>query len=107
MEIQFNSGNATDLNADFASDVEARVTERLDTRFGSRLTRVEVHVRDIDGTTNGPDGIEAKLEARPANGAPIVVTERAAEPLQAINSALGTLVNRLDTVFGKADDHRR
>ncbi len=107
MEIQFNSGNATALDAGFADDVEARVIERLDTRFGSRLTRVEVHVRDIDGTTDGPDGIEATLEARPANGAPIVVTERAAEPMQAINSALGTLVNRLDTVFGKAGDHRR
>ena len=106
MDIRFNSDNATELDAGFAESVETRLTERLDTRFGDRLTRIEVHVRDIDGTTNGPEGIEAQLEARPANGAPIVVTERAGEPMQAVNAALGTLVNRLDSVFGKADRHR-
>lgn len=107
MEIYLNSDNATDLDHDFTSVVDERVTERLEARFGSRLTRVEVHVRDIDGTTNGPEGIEAQIEARPANGAPIVVKERADEPMKAINSALGTLVSRLDSVFGKADHHRR
>ena len=106
MEIRFNSDNATDLGAEFASGVKERLTERLDNRFGARLTRIEVHVRDVDGTTNGAQGIEAQLEARPANGAPIVVTERAREPMQAVNAALGTLVNRLDSVFGKADRHR-
>lgn len=106
MNVHFNSDNATPLDADFAARVEERLTERLDERFGSRLTRIEVHVRDVDGDTNGPRGLEAQLEARPANGAPIVVTERASEPMQAVNAALGTLVNRLDSVFGKADRHR-
>ncbi len=106
MDIRFNSDNATELGAEFASGVEERLKERLDTRFGDRLTRVEAHIRDVDGTTNGPQGIEALLEARPANGAAIVVTERAGEPMQAINAALGTLVSRLDSVFGKADRHR-
>ena len=107
MEIYLNSDNATELDQSFASAVDERISERLETRFGSRLTRVEVHVRDIDGTTNGPSGIEAQIEARPANGAPIVVKERAGEPMQAVNSALGTLVTRLDSIFSKADQHRR
>lgn len=106
MDIFFSSDNATDLDADFAAGVEDRLKERLDARFGDRITRVEAHVRDVDGTTNGPQGIEATLEARQASGGPVVVTERAGEPMQAVNAALGTLVNRLDSAFGKADRHR-
>lgn len=107
MDIRFNSDNSIDGSADMADAVRERLTERLETRFGSRLTTIEVHVRDVDGDSNRSDGIEARLEARPKNGAPIFVTERAELPLDAVNAALGTLVTRLDSVFGKADRHRQ
>lgn len=106
MEIRFNSDNSIDGSADLGDAVRERLAERLETRFGSRLTTVEVHVRDVDGDSNRSDGVEASLEARPKNGEPIFVSERAEKPFDAVNSALGTLVNRLDTVFGKADRHR-
>lgn len=107
MEIRFNSGNAIDGSEEMAEAVTERLTERLETRFGSRLTTIEVHVRDIDGDSNRSDGVEARLEARPKNGEPIFVEERGAEPLEAVNAALGTLVNRLERVLGKADRHRK
>ncbi|MCX9148242.1 HPF/RaiA family ribosome-associated protein [Erythrobacter sp. WG] len=107
MEIRFNSDNAIEGSADMAQAVEERLTERLETRFGSRLTTIEVHVRDVDGDSNRADGVEARLEARPRDGQPIFVAERAEKPLEAVNAALGTLVTRLDTVFGKADRHRK
>lgn len=107
MDIRFNSDNAINGSAEMAQAVEERLTERLDTRFGSRLTTIEVHVRDVDGESNRSDGVEARLEARPKNGDPIFVAERGEKPMDAVNAALGTLVNRLDTVFGKADRHRK
>ncbi|WP_158094295.1 HPF/RaiA family ribosome-associated protein [Erythrobacter donghaensis] len=107
MDIRFNTDNATAGSADMAQAVEERLTERLDARFGERLTTIEVHVRDVDGDSNRPDGIEARLEARPKNGDPIFVAERGEKPMDAVNAALGTLVTRLDTVFGKADRHRK
>lgn len=107
MDIRFNSDNAIEGSADMAQAVEERLTERLETRFGSRLTTIEVHVRDVDGDSNRADGVEARLEARPRDGQPIFVAERAEKPLEAVNAALGTLVTRLDTVFGKADRHRK
>lgn len=107
MDIQFNSDNAVDGSGDLADQVRERIHAKLDTRFGSRLTRVEVHVRDVDGTSNRPDGIEATIEARPANGAPVAVTAQGREPLDAVNSALGPMVSRLDAMFGKADRHRK
>lgn len=107
MDIRFNSDNAINGSADMAQAVEDRLTERLETRFGDRLTTIEVHVRDVDGDSNRSDGVEARLEARPKNGDPIFVAERGEKPMDAVNSALGTLVNRLDSVFGKADRHRK
>jgi len=107
MDIRFNTDNAVNGSEDLAEVVRERLTERLSTRFGSRLTTIEVHVRDVDGDSNRSDGIEASLEARPKNGDPIVVSGRAEKPFEAVNTALGTLVNRLDTVFGKADRHRK
>ena len=106
MDIRFNSDNAIEGSAELADSVRERITERLDTRFGARLTTVEVHVRDVDGDSNRKDGVEARLEARPKNGEPIFVSGRAAEPFEAVNAALGTMVGRLDKVFGKADRHR-
>lgn len=107
MDIRFNSDNAINGSAEMAQAVEERLTERLETRFGSRLTTIEVHVRDVDGDSNRSDGVEARLEARPKNGDPIFVAERGEKPMEAVNAALGTLVNRLDSVFGKADRHRQ
>lgn len=107
MDIRFNTDNAIDGSAEMTQAVQERITERLETRFGSRLTTIEVHVRDVDGDSNRADGVEARLEARPKNGQPIFVAERAEKPLEAMNAALSTMVARLDKVFGKADRHRK
>ncbi|WP_448502249.1 HPF/RaiA family ribosome-associated protein [Sphingomonas sp.] len=102
MDFQFNSDNNIDGTADMATQAETRIRERL-ARFEGRLTRIEVHVRDIDGTNNGPDGIEASIEARPAGGQPMTVTDRASKPEAAVNGALQKLVARMDSEFGKLD----
>jgi len=102
MDFQFNSDNNIEGTDAMADQVETRVRERL-ARFASRLTRIEVHVRDVDGTTNGPQGVEASIEARPAGSQPIAVTDRAGKPEAAVNGALQKLVARLDSEFGKLD----
>lgn len=107
MEIRFNTDNNIDGSAELAQAVEERITERLETRFGSHLTTVEVHVRDVDGTSNRSDGVEATIEARPEGQKPLAVSERAEKPYEAVNAALSTLVTRLDAVLGKANRHRK
>lgn len=102
MQVQINHHDSV---ADRALDVaaaETRLRERL-ARFGERLTRVELHAKDIDGTTNGDNGIEVTIEARPAGEAPLAVSERSRTIDTAFNGALSTLVERLDRNFGKAD----
>jgi len=106
MDFQYNSDNNIEGTSAMTDRVETRIRERL-ARFESRLTRTEVHVRDIDGDTDGPDGIEASIEARPAGAQAITVSDRADEPEAAVNRALKKLVARLDSEFGKLDRVRR
>lgn len=102
MFVQINTDNRIEAKDVSGSVVEDRVRERL-SRFADRLTRVEVHLRDVDGDRNGGQGIEATLESRPAGGQPIVVTERAASIENAIAGALRKAVDILDRSFGKQD----
>lgn len=107
MDFQFNTGNKVDGDARMDAHFETRFRERLD-RFEPRLSRIEVHVRDTDGTRrDGPDGIEAVIEARPYNGEPLTASDKAATPEAAVNAALQKLVTRLDATFGKADRVRK
>jgi predicted component of type VI protein secretion system len=76
MLVQINTDNRLEGTTATAAAIEDRVRERL-ARFADRLTRVEVHIRDVDGDRNGGQGIEATLEARPAGGQPIAVTDQA------------------------------
>ena len=106
MDFQFNSDSNIEGTSEMADRVETRVRERL-ARFEGRLTRIAVHVRDIDGHTDGPEGVEASIEARPAGAQPVAVTDRAGDPEAAANGALKKLVARLDSEFGKTDRVRR
>lgn len=103
MRVQFNNDNTTSFDPEFRADTESRIRERL-SRFADRLTRIEVHLRDIDGpSTETSRGIEATLEARPASGRPLAATDRARRAGEAVNGALGKIVARLDSTFGKLD----
>lgn len=102
MLVQINTDNRIAGSAGFSQAMETRLRERLD-RFSSRLTRVELHVRDVDGTTNGANGVEAKLEVRPAGGAPLLTTAQGPDPDAALAGALRKIVELLDRAFGKQD----
>lgn len=102
MLILFNSDKRIEGGADKAAAVEQRIRERLG-RFAARLTRVEVHVNDVDGDRNGPRGIHARIEARPANSRPVVVDDRGVDASAAIGGAVRKLADLLDTRFGKVD----
>lgn len=101
MEILINSDNLTPVGSEQVEAAKSRIEERLD-RFRPRLTRIELHLRDLDGPNISKEGsLEAKLEARPAGMAPLAVSFRAAKPTDALNGALGKLFAALDSAFGK------
>lgn len=103
MQFLVNSDNSIALAATPpARDREPRTGELA--RFTDWLTRVEVHLHDVDG----PDvvtgqGLEAMLEARPSGSQPLTVSHRAQCFREAVNGALAKLTARLETAFGKSD----
>lgn len=101
MLIQIN----TDRNVEGADSldewVEAEVSSGLD-RFSSRVTRVEVHVGDVNSDKKfGVDDKRCMLEARLAGLRPIAVSHQAPTLEQAVAGAVDQLSRSLDSTLGR------
>jgi ribosome-associated translation inhibitor RaiA len=105
MHVQFNTNSSVMGTEDVAKRIEAQVRQRL-ARFADRLTRVEVHVADVNGAKHGADDKHCTIEARPRGSRPIGVTGRAADVDAAARIAANTMAERLERVLGKAERHR-
>lgn len=105
MHIQFNTDNNIRARDDLAQVVEATVHDALD-RFGDHLTRVEVHLGDVNSHKGGGNDIRCMVEARLAGHDPIAVTHQAADIELALDGAVGKARRALDTVVGKLQDHQ-
>ncbi|MBA3999044.1 HPF/RaiA family ribosome-associated protein [Brevundimonas sp.] len=105
MEIQINTSNNLEGRQATTERLEALVAERL-SRFGDRLTRVELHVGDENGErNNGPD-IRCQIEARPAGQDPVSVSDQSDTIDQAASGALGKLTTALERTFGKVTNRK-
>lgn len=105
MQIQFNTDNNISGREQLGSWVEASVSDALD-RFGDQITRVEVHLGDVNSHKGGADDIRCMIEARLAGRDPIAVTHQAPDIETAVNGAVGKVRRALDTVVGKQNDHQ-
>jgi ribosome-associated translation inhibitor RaiA len=87
MKIQVNTDRHIEGGAvlkEKVGDVVARAVER----FGDRITRLEVHLADVNsGVRSGPDDLRCTLEARMAGRRPVTVTHSAATIDQAVAGA--------------------
>jgi len=85
---------------DKSDAIEAKVREAVEKavgRFGDRVTRVEVHLGDVNAHKKGPDDKRCMIEARPA-GADPVVAEAHDEDLY---KAIGLAADKIKTVLTK------
>lgn len=105
MQFQFNSDSSVMGTENVAERIEEMVREKI-ARFEDRLTRVEVHVSDVNSAKHGPDDKHCMIEARPRSGKPIGVTGKADKVDDAARRAANTLVERLDRLFGKGEKHK-
>ncbi len=105
MQFQFNTDSSVMGTENVAERIEAMVRDKL-ARFDDRLTRVEVHVSDVNGAKHGADDKHCMIEARPRGGKPIGVTGKAAKVDDAARKAATTLSQRLDRHFGKESRHK-
>lgn len=105
MQVQFNSDSSVMGTENVAERIETAVRQKL-ARFEERLTRLEIHVRDENGTKHGADDKACTIEARPRGGKPIGVTEHASKVDDAARKAANTLSQRLERHFGKESKHK-
>lgn len=100
MQFQFNSDNETNGDTRLAERVEEIARARLG-RIEERLTRVEVHVGDVNGPRT--DGMDKRcaVEVRPAGMAPITATDQAASIEAAVAGAADKVLAAFDRQVGK------
>lgn len=104
MHIQFNTDNRITGDEALAAQAEEIIQSRLN-RFSGRLSRVEVHLADVNGPKGGSDDIVCTLEARPEGGNPVTVKGNAGQVESAIRDASDKMQALLDTHFGKLRTH--
>tara|TARA_R110002167_G_scaffold64917_8_gene183551 strand:+ start:1757 stop:2080 length:324 start_codon:yes stop_codon:yes gene_type:complete len=105
MQIQINTANNIDGREALVAALETDVRDGL-SRFGERLTRVEVHVNDQANGQTGSADMRCMMEARPQGKGPVTVTDNAATPGLAVSGALRKMTTALDREFGKQDARR-
>ncbi len=102
MRIQVNSDNSVDVNDGLKTAVVAHLKKSFD-RYGERVTRVEVHLSDLNGNRGGDIDKRCLLEVRPAGMDPLAVTHLAATVDDAWKGATRKMVRKLTTRFAKAN----
>jgi hypothetical protein len=105
MHIQINSDNIIKAQAGTVDAMETLLRNRLD-RFSSRLTRLEVHLRDVNGTYAGAPDTVCTLEARPNGLAPLSVNSNGATIDQAVAGAASKMITALERTFGKLTNRK-
>jgi len=105
MQVIVNTDSNVNGTERVAGGLETIVEESL-SRFSERLTRVEVHLTDGSAGRSSADDIKCTLEARPAGGTPVVVTENAGAVEEALSGALHKMKSLLETHFGKLDSRK-
>ena len=99
MQIQINSDHHIVGSPELAGRIQALVRDTLD-RYSDRITRVEVHLNDLNGEKGGNDK-RCLMEARLAGLGPVDVNHEADNLQVAIDAALEKLERAIEHKLGK------
>ncbi len=101
MQIQLNTDGNILGNEALAQQVEIVLTNAL-ARFTEHITRLEVHLSDVNSEAKqGAEDMRCLLEARLAGRQPTAVSHQAATLEQALNGAADKLKNSLESTLGR------
>ena len=102
MRIQVNSDKNITVDTRVLQFVQGEVNRFLK-RFGSKLTRVEVHLSDVNSRKFGINDKRCLIEARPARHRPLNAINRAQTVRQAVGGALTKVRSRLETFYARLE----
>ena len=102
MRIQINSDKNVKVDTRVIQFARGEVNRFLK-KFGSKLTRVEVYLSDVNSSKFGVNDKRCLIEARPARHRPLTATNRAQNVRQAVGGALTKLRSGLETFYGRLE----
>lgn len=106
MQIQLNSDHNITGSAGLQEKVEQVLEQELK-HMASEITRIEVHLNDVNSAKGGEDDKRCLLEARVAGMKPIATEHRAATIDLALNGAAEQLSRALKNSLDKLESKRK
>lgn len=100
MHIQINTNQSIVGDEALVDSVRATVEHAL-RHFSAKITRVEVHLSDVNGAKGGQLDQRCTLEARLQGRQPLACTAHAPTCAQAVQAASDKLVSLLATELGR------
>lgn len=99
----------TDNNIQGSEALTAHVTSEVEgalLRFGTQITRVEVHLGDVNSHKEAGDDKRCLMEARLAGLDPIAASHQAPTLDEAISGAVDTLQQSLERTLGRLQNKK-
>jgi ribosome-associated translation inhibitor RaiA len=103
MQVQVHTDSSVRSHPVLTHAVQETV-ENAVRRWTPRITRVEVHLSDLNGQKGGADDKRCLLEARIGGLEPIAVTHQAATIHDAVDGAAVKLKKVLQNTLGRLND---
>jgi len=100
LKVQINSDKTIVVSAGLKRFLEGEVSRVLE-RFSTRLTRVEIHLSDVDNQKAGQADKRCLVEARPAGAKPLSASAKARDVASAVSEASGKMQRLLIRFFGR------
>ena len=105
MQVLVNSDHHIVGGEDLTERVQGVVEGRLE-RWGGRITRVEVHLNDLNSVKLGERDKRCMMEARIGGMKPIAVSHEAPTLTEAIHVAADKLERAIGHALGRLEDTR-
>jgi ribosome-associated translation inhibitor RaiA len=102
MQIQINSDHHISASPEVAARIQGLVRGALE-RYSDRITRVEVHLNDLNSAKGGSDDKRCLMEARLAGLGPVDVDHAAPTLELAIDGAMEKLERAIEHKLGKIE----
>lgn len=102
MQIQINSDHHISASPALAGRIQELVRGALE-RYSDRITRVEVHLNDLNSDKGGDDDKRCLMEARIAGVGPIDANHEAGNLEVAIDGAMEKLERAIEHKLGKIE----
>lgn len=105
MQIQVNTDSNVQGDDSLAGWVRQELEEKL-ARFSEHITRIEVHLSDVNAARESAADKRCLIEARLAGREPTAVSHEAGKVAEAVHGATQKLVHALDRIVGRSREVR-